>query len=242
VVHIWVRATLDYDDARAFEQQLKPGFRDRVALWDASFTMPYRVFRSRVRAIARENLARVDGAVCSSWEEIPDGALVLPCDDDDWFRPDAAAMAARSAGDGGVRWRSSFLEVPMHWRHRLGIWRRHVRGPRPEFLCTTNNYALFKTPDAHERLRNHLAASAWVGRRGPESVPFLRERLSLMNRTLASQTSLGRHGGAAIGRRVLLRKRDRYRRLYEQPLRGELAWAQPHADAMRALMAELELR
>jgi hypothetical protein len=32
--------------------------------------MPYRVFRGRVRAIARENLGRVEGAACSSWEEI----------------------------------------------------------------------------------------------------------------------------------------------------------------------------
>ena len=242
MVHIWVRATLDYDDARAFEAELKPGFRGQVELWDATFTMPYRVFRGRVRAIARENLARVANARCSSWDQIPDGALVLPCDDDDWFRPDVAEVVMRSGGAGGVRWRSSFLEVPMHWRHQLGIWRRHVQGPRPDFLCTTNNYALFKAPDARERMRNHLAASAWVGEQPPGAVPYLRERLSLMNRTLASQTSLGRHAGGAIGRRALLRKLDRYRRVYEAPLRGELAWAQPHADAMRALTAELELR
>jgi len=242
VVHIWVRATLDYDDARAFEAELKPGFRSQVALWDATFTMPYRVFRGRVREIARENLALVEGARCSSWEEIPDGALVLPCDDDDWFRPDVAEVVSRSAGDGGVRWRSSFLEVPTDWRHQLGIWRRRVQGPRPAFLCTTNNYALFKLPDAHERMRNHMAASVWVREQPSRAVPYLRERLSLMNRTLASQTSLGAHPGRAIRRRALLRKLDRYRRMYDAPLRGDLAWARPHADAMRELTADLELR
>jgi hypothetical protein len=242
VVHIWVRATLDYDDARAFEAELLPAFRDRVELWDATFTLPYRIFRGRVCAIARDNLAQVEGAVRSAWEEIPEGALVLPCDDDDWFRPDAALVAQREAGPGGVRWRSSFLEVPMNRRHQLGVWRRHVQGPRPQFICTTNNYALHVRPDARERMRSHLEASAWVARQPAGAVPFLRERLSLMNRTLASQTSLGAHKGGPIPRRALLGKLERYRRLYARPLRDELAWAQPYADRMRELMTELELR
>jgi hypothetical protein len=242
VVHIWVRATLDYDDARAFEADLLPAFREQVALWDATFAMPYRVFRSRLRAVARENLRRVDGARCSSWEEIPDGALVFPCDDDDWFRPDAADVAARAAGNGGVRWRSSFLEVPTDWRHHLGIWRRRIQGPRPRFLCTTNNYALFNAGDAQERMRSHLVASAWVGAQPTSSVPYLNERLSVMNRTLASQTTMRDRGGGSISRRTLLRKLDRYRRLYDAPLRAELAWAQPYADQMSELMAALELR
>ena len=126
MVHIWVRATLDYDDARAFEAELKPAFSGQVALWDATFTMPYRVFRGRVREIARENLALVEGARCSSWDEIPDGALVLPCDDDDWFHPDAARVAESAMGPSvaGVRWTSSFLEVATNWRHPLGICER----------------------------------------------------------------------------------------------------------------------
>jgi hypothetical protein len=62
-----------------------------------------------------------------------------------------------------------------------------------------------------------------------------------MNRTLASQTSLG-HLGRSIGRRRLLRKLSRYRRLYERPLPAELRWAQPHADRMGELMEELTLQ
>jgi hypothetical protein len=242
VVHIWVRATLDYDDARAFADRLRPDFRAMVELWDTTFALPYRVFRGRLRAIARENLTHVEGAVCSPWEEIPDGALVLPCDDDDWFRSDAAVVAARSAGAGGVRWQSSFLEVPTDWRHQLGIWRRHVQGPRPRFLCTTNNYGLRKTAATPELLRSHLAASAWVLAQPEGAVPFVRERLSLMNRTFASQTALRRRHGGPISRRALVRKLARYRRLYDTPLRDELAWAQPYADRMRELTAELELR
>ena len=141
-----------------------------------------------------------------------------------------------------MRWRSSFLEVPTDWRHRLGVLRRHVQGPRPLFICTTNNYALFAQTDAHERMRSHMVASAWTGAQPAGAVPFLRERLSLMNRTLASQTSLRARNGGPIRRGTLLRKLGRYRRLYETPLRDELAWAQPYADRMRELMAQLEPR
>jgi len=245
VVRIWVRATLDYDDERAFNERLRPAFREQVALWDSVFEMPYRVFRSRVREIARENLARVEGAQVSSWEEIPEGALVLPCDDDDWFCPDAAQIAASAMvpGIAGVRWTSSFLEVATNRRHQLGIWRARLRPahPRPRYLCTTNNYALFASEDSKELLTRHVHASRWVAAQPAGSVPLLAQRLSLMNRTLASQTSLG-HLGVPISRRKLLRKLPRYRRLYDRPLTGELAWAQPYAERMGALMGELELR
>jgi hypothetical protein len=243
VVHIWVRATLDYDDERAFESQLRDRFREQVARWDSLFEMPFRVFRSRVRAIARANLARVEDAVVCEWDAIPAGAIVLPCDDDDWFRPDAARVIehALAGGAPGVRWTSSFLEVPTDWRHALGIHRARLLGPRPEFLCTTNNYALRTPPASQLELENHLAASRWVRERADGGVPVLDERLSLMNRTLGSQTSLG-HLGAARSRRAVLRKLPRYRRLYERTLPRELGWAQPHVDQMRELMRELERR
>jgi hypothetical protein len=61
-----------------------------------------------------------------------------------------------------------------------------------------------------------------------------------MNRTLASQTSLG-HKRPRISRAELLLKRLRYRRLYERSLPPDLAWAEPYRDAMAALMRELRL-
>jgi len=238
-----VRATLPFDDERAFQARLRPDRRESVERWDATFDMPWRIFRLRLREIARANLAEVEGAVCATWDEIPEGALVLPVDDDDWFRPDVATVVERAVGPGvtGVRWRSSFLEVPTDWRHQLGIWRRYVQGPRPDFLCTTNNYALFASEASKELLVSHLKASRWVGGQPRGSVPFLRERLSLMNRTIASDTSL-RPSRREIGARALRRKLRRYRRLYDQPLPPSLAWAQPYADRVGELMGELELR
>jgi hypothetical protein len=242
VVRIWVRATLDYDDERAFQAGLRPEFREQVALWDSLFTMPYRVFRSRVRDVARANLERVESAVVCEWDDIPQGAPVLPCDDDDWFAPHAAdSVAGALAAADGVRWPSSFLEIPMDWRHHVGIWRARLLGPRPQFVCTTNNYALRKSQDSKPLLASHMAASRWVLAQPPGSVAVLGERLSLMNRTLSSQTSLG-HMGAPISRGRLLRKLSAYRRLYARPLAADLAWAQPYADQMRTLMAQLERR
>ena len=243
MIHIWVRATLDYDDERSFEAQVRPGFREQVALWDALFEMPYRVFRARVRAIARDNLQRVDGAACSAWEDIPAGALVLPVDDDDWFRPDVAAVLRRELvpGVAAVRWPSSFLEIPINRRHELGTWRARIHRPRPLYACTTNNYALFASEESKPLLQRHVQASRWAETQAPGRVRVLDERLSVMNRTLASQTSLG-HLGRSIGRRRLLLRLARYRRLYDRPLPGALGWAQPHVDRMGQLMDELRLR
>src|SRR3954462_6432179 len=204
---MWVRATLDYDDEHAFNARLRDDFRGQVALWDSVFEMPYRVFRSRLRAIARENVDRMRDAQVATWDEIPQGALVLPCDDDDWFRPDVAEVLERElrVGMSAARWTSSFLEVPTDWRHHLGIWRRRVQGPRPMFLCTTNNYALFASQESRGRRVSIVQASHWVGEQPDGSVLRLKDRLSLMNRTLASQTTLGVLG-SPISRRRLLRK------------------------------------
>ena len=65
----------------------------------------------------------------------------------------------RRAGVTGVRGTRSFLEVPTSWQHQVGIWRRRIQGPRPMFLCTTNNYALFASAGHKELLVNHLKAT-----------------------------------------------------------------------------------
>jgi hypothetical protein len=64
----------------------------KLAAWDATFTVPYRAFRSELRRIAHLNLSSVEGATCAAWDAIPDGALVAPVDDDDWFAPDLVTV------------------------------------------------------------------------------------------------------------------------------------------------------
>jgi len=95
--------------------------------------------------------------------------------------------------------RSSFLEVPINARHQLAKWRERVHTPPPRYPCTTNNYALFASEESRELLSRHVQASRWAAAQPNGSVRYLSDRLSLMNRTLASQTSLG-HLGRSIGR------------------------------------------
>lgn len=184
------------------------------------------------------------GATVAPWSAIPDGAVVVPTDDDDWLAPDLARVLA-AEWDGGARachWPSRFVEVPIDLRHRLGLLRRAVRpGTPPKWVCTTNNYAMRKGPDAQRLLWSHVEASRWVAAQPPGAVARVDRSLSVMNRTLASRTSLG-HRRPAISRRELLRKHRRYRELYRRPVAPDLAWCEPYLAMMADLMDRLVVR
>jgi hypothetical protein len=244
VIYIWVRATTSWDDERAFLAQADPELKRKVDVWNETFNLPFHVFRHRVRQIARQNHSRVEGAVCAGWDEIPEDALVVPVDDDDWFAPDVAKVLEREFDPGatGYRWVSSFIEVPIHFPHRLGLIRRRIfPGTRPRFVCTTNNYALVKRPETEVLLRRHVRASKWVEAQEAGVMKTIDRRLSVMNRTLASQTTL-RLERPTIERSRLIRKYRRYKRLYRRATVPELAWSRPYVAMMAELMDELEMR
>ena len=235
-----MRRTLDWTDEEAFRAQLAPDFRPLVDLWDATFSMPYHRFRHEVREIARDNLEHVEGARCAAWDEIPQGALVLPVDDDDWFAPDVARTVQErvaATGADGVRWRLRFLQVDIDIDHTLSrIGRSLMPGVGPKWICTTNNYALVKRADNRKLLESHVSASRALTAREIDLAHVDRD-LSLMNRSLASQTSLRRHRRPA-DRAVLLRKHRRYRRLYA---RAPQDWARPYVERMAELMRRLDV-
>lgn len=243
MLYLWVRTTTDWDDERAFLAQLDPAFKPKVDVWNDTFDMPYHLFRSEVRRIARRNLSRVEGATVAAWEEIPDGALVAPVDDDDWFAPHLAhaIQRARCPEAMGYFWTSSFLEVPIDFGHRLGLMRRAVfpRTP-PRWICTTNNYAALKVAETSLVLTKHTVASDWFVANEPR-VRRIDQRLSIMNRTCASQTSLG-FLRPTIRRAELLRKYRRYRELYSAPLAPELAWCRSYVERMHDLMSRLGVK
>jgi hypothetical protein len=242
MIYVWVRRTLDWEDEEAFWAQLDERWRPGVEVWNSTLEMPFHTFRHRVRGIAALNQSRVRDAEHAGWDAIPEGSLVLPVDDDDWFAPDVATvLEARLDGDAvGCRWPSEWVEVPLDLGHRLHLLAHRRLGRPLKFVCTTNNYALVKSPDNRELLRDHTQASRWFEARlaepGGGGLRDLDARLSVTNRNLGSTTVLGRFDGPA----PLLRKLRRYKRLYRREPRAELAWARPYVVMMAELMDELE--
>ena len=240
MIYVVVRQTTDWENEAVVQAQLPDGFRPAVALWNATFEMPYHIFRRELTRIAGLNLSRVEGIACVPRDDVPPGALVVPTDDDDWFAPGLATALQMAANDRylGYYWRSAFLEVPISLAHELGLMRRAVfpRTP-PKWLCTTNNYAVAMHRDAAPLIDSHVKASRWFTG-NPGLVKRLDGHLSVMNRSLASQTSFRSvHSQAA-----LIRKYGRYVKVYRRPLPPELAWCAPCVAMMRDLMDELRER
>ena len=94
---IWVRTSIDWSDEAALPSLVKPEFLTKLELWNETFSIPYSRFRHEVCEIARLNLSRVERALVRPWDEIPEGAVVLPVDDDDWFAPDIVRRWSRSS-------------------------------------------------------------------------------------------------------------------------------------------------
>lgn len=242
-VHLLTRQTVDWRDEQAFLAQLPSAFAPKVESWNATFHMPYHLFRQAIREIAIRNHEAIAGAVPATWEAIPDGAIVLPSDDDDWFSPEVASSIASAfaAGIDGVHWTQSVLEMPINFLHRVNLTARRVfPWLKPKWFCATNNYAFRRAEDAADLLSHIRASRRFTS--GTIHTTFVPRRLSLHNRTLASITSMG-FGEATISRNTLRRKADGYRRLYDGPsLMAGLEWARPDVRAMKDLMANLTLR
>lgn len=245
-LHICLRSTVDWGDAAAFRAQLDPAFAPKVDAWNSTFRLPYHLFRRELRAIAQANLERVEGAVLCSWEEVPDGSLVAPVDDDDWFAPHLveAIQATANPEVVGIHWQQSVLEVPINTGHRLRLLqRRLIPGLRPRWLCATNSYVIRKGSMEPRCFASHVAASRWFPQLQPQRIRVLPKRLSLHNRSLASITSLN-YGKPFITPQQLRRRGRAYNRLYRRwrTVPPELAWGLASLQQMEALMVRLQER
>jgi hypothetical protein len=242
-LHICIRKTVDWADEAAFRAQLDPGFALKVQAWNNTFQLPYHEFRRELRAIAQANLEAVAGAVVCYWDDVPDGGLVAPVDDDDWFSPQLVKViqAAASPDVVGLRWQQSVLEVPINAGHRLRLLMRCiVPGMKPRWLCATNSYLVRKGSVDPHCFSSHVAASRWFPQQHADRIRVLPQRLSLHNRTMASITSLNYGRPSITPWRLRLRARA-YSRLYRrwQAIPPELAWALPSLQRMKALMNRL---
>ncbi len=240
MIHLVVRRTTDWDNEAEVRAQIPERLRSVVALWNKTFDIPYHAFRSELKHIAQLNLARVVGAVSIPRDQIPAGAIVVPSDDDDWFAPNLATVLETQVEVlcSGYYWPSRFIEVPISLPHRLSLLRRQIfPQTQPKWRCTTNNYAIVMRPEMSTLIDNHIEASRWFVAH-PRSVKALNEPLSVMNRTLASITTLRSNPS----RRELVWKYERYKKLYDAGVPPDLSWAEPYVEMMNNLMAGLRLR
>jgi hypothetical protein len=238
-----VRRTLDWDNERHVRENLKPGFRAKYESWNATFRMPYHMFRSRLREIARLNWSRVAEVSVVPLAEVPPGALVAPVDDDDWFAPDLAAGVRESYQPGvrGYHWTCSILDaqrVRRRWFGLLGRPKRRLDAPK--FTCETNGYAVVNEDGWRELAGSHSEASRHFDDHST-LVKRIPQVLSVQNKSLASQSVLD-WGKPTVDREFLRRRFRRYRGFYGRvALPTSTSWATPYVGLMAELMRDLEL-
>jgi hypothetical protein len=246
MIYIWIRRTCDWYDEEAFLAQVDERFEDRLAVWNETFEMPYHQFRARLFEIAQDNLAQVRGATVAEWDEIPEGALVMPTDDDDWFAPHAAETLERVRRPGieAYVWEATFAETPMWFGHRVYLARRRlIPWWAPRWSCSTNTYAMPKSDATHAALGDHTVASRRVDSAPEDELIRLPDRLSVMNRTIASRTQLGAGDrGRPSTKAEMLRKHARYRRRYRRLDLSMTPWAEPYVARIAELTDELAPR
>jgi len=270
-VYICIRRTAGWNDEAGYRSRLIAGFVTHIDARDATFRTSYREFRAAISEITMSSLRAVRGAIIAPYDEIPEGAIMMPCYDDDWTAPHAAEVLVEffaGAHDRAV-WIQAVVQVPLDWMHALKIRAGKV-WPRlnpPRWFCSTNNYALRKREGNYNFFMSHTLASKEFTS-DPRLVRIPR-RLTLQNRNLASKTSLvgvrypiySRVNGVvcltnlndpnkempasspARPSRHLLGKLEKYHRLYDGhfPQDPDLDWATPYFHAMRDLALSLKL-
>lgn len=148
-VYICIRLTAAWEDKAGYRSRLIAGLVPHIEARDATFSTPYHEFRAAIAEITMTGLRAVRAAVIAPYNDISEGAIVMPCDDDGWKAPHAAEALVASGCDCAVR-KQSVLQVPLDWMHALkvragNLWRGFHR---PRWFCSTNNYPLRKDPEA----------------------------------------------------------------------------------------------
>jgi hypothetical protein len=271
-IYICIRRTANWKDVAGYRARLVASLVPYINEWDATFYITYREFRAAIAEITMANLQAVRGAVIAPYEDIPEGAIVMPCDDDDWTAPHAAEILAESFATHHDRavWTQSVLQVPLDWMHALKIRAGKIWPPLhpPRWFCSTNNYSLRKRAGNYNMFMSHLIASKEL--EGHAGLVRISNRLSLQNRNMASQTSIApirlgylekvdgvvhltnfndpakemREANDSRHSRRLLRKLEKYQELYQsyKPEHPDLEWATPYVHAMRDLTLSLKAK
>jgi hypothetical protein len=238
VIHVCVRRTLDWQNEDLVAAEVFPEFRPKLVAWNATFDMPYHVFRNRLKTIAQLNLARIEGVALSELEAVPRGHVIVPVDDDDWLAPDLGVQLRRAHDPEvyGYLWRREVIEARPLLRRGLSTVARWLG--RSEITCKTNNYAVVNEPGVAPLVLSQEKANEYFDAHlsGIRRIPAT---LAVQNRSLASQTALAWRR-PSIGRDELVAVFRRYRNLYSSPrLAAMPSWARPYIALMAELMREI---
>ena len=240
-MYLWVRRTLPWDDKAYVEAHLVERARRLAKVWDQTFHLEYHEYRYRLKEIAADSLRAVRGTRIAALEEIPDGAIVVPTDDDDWFAPDLAEQiqAHYNPERSCLLWRHYTIELPRRLRERLlSLWRLRVKRT---LTCRTNNYALVKSPTSMSGFGSHGAGSRYFDA-NKALVQRLPLHLNVQNRNLSSK-SIGKRDPKPPTPANLIERYRRFVALYAgRKLPSEVAWARPYLNQVAKLTSELKLR
>lgn len=242
MIYICIRRTTEWEDEKIFLSQLSDEFRPKVETWNNTFDMPYHVFRHRIKQIAQQNLSKVADSVCATIENVPEGAMVVPIDDDDWLAPHIAGVLEKERENGkiGYYWNKDYLNMPATNFVRLARFILYdlTGRQRNRWTCSTNNYAFINNQSLlSTQCFKHTKASAYFDQNGAK-VKQLPDHLSMMNRTIASQTSMNWRK-ARISNRRLIKNYYLYRDMYKNTLLPHHEWSKPYLMMMSDLMREL---
>jgi len=126
-----------------------------ASAWNASFSVSFLEFRARVKEISIDNFLSIDDSVLvflsqhqgdsalkALEDAIPEDAIVLFSDDDDWFHPQIFRRIQNRIWADGCYWDHLFtglieVEIPAQNLRNVTLLRR-----KGEPMLFTNNYAL----------------------------------------------------------------------------------------------------
>lgn len=112
------------------------------------------------------------------------------------------------------------------------------------YICIRETVDWEKELDIKPLMLRHGIASKWFGAK-EDQVFKINGQLSVMNRALASQATLGVCRGfwakSSISRSSLIRKSRKYKALYIKPVDPGHSWCLPYVRMMANLMDDLKI-
>ncbi len=209
----------------------KPGPGIRFALspetqrfWNANFRCPYWEFRRRIREETLSNLQKVSGAKLivgldafeREFPKMPNGSLIVPCDDDDFFAPSLREMLPDTLGVPGFVWNSWYFDYARFRPVLDNQLRTNCVGfRRAALMCPPNR-------------RRRILAYHWETPR----LPFvtLHNTPAVIHRHPASLLRI--HQLASLKNSAFRQEIKQMKKTLDVPVR----WFQPHYDRLRAFV------